>query len=215
MAFNFNIGGFNISPTTFAQNNALASVQMPQFISPSSQLTNNQFAFVTGVFASNKLTVGLSSNSDLINFNGGYLGGKDSFQFKPNYTNPALSVGYITKFLNFPSDQMALLLEEADKKKGDKVWIKNFLAFIGKNWTYIVSGVVTAATLIQQSKQANFSTNLGVGLDGTTAANGTGFPSEIIIPTNSGGTGTIESLISSNLLPIGLGAVALYFILKK
>lgn len=210
--FNYSFGGqsFQTSSNFFALNPSFGNVQVP-IISPLVTLSPQQNLFVGSVLVSDRLNIGLSNSSDIINFNGGYLNGSDSFKFQPNFNNPSLSVGYFGKLAGIDSTTLNLLLEEANKKKGDKTWLKNFIAFLGKNWAAILSGVITAGTLIQQSKNSQLGTQIGnTGPDVYIPTN----TPEVPTPYTSGGTGDIQSFISSNLLPIGL-VVGAYFLLRK
>ena len=170
-------------------------------------LQTNQKAYLSNTLKSDKLNFNFDSFGN-IQYSNGYT--SKPIVYSPNYSNPAQSVNYIAQLYGLPASTTIELTNAANANKGNKPFLKNTLAFIGRNWQQILTGAITVATAIKYGNSGGFTET-----DPNINPN-TGLPYGQVPPTEPGSNGGgFLGFSTTQLLVGGLGIGALYLLLRK
>jgi hypothetical protein len=165
-------------------------------------LQTNQKSYLTNTLKSDRLNFSFTPSGN-IKYSNGY--DSNVINYQPDYTNPAKSVNFVAQMYGLPASTTLELTNAANENKGNPTFLKNALAFIGKNWQQILTGVVTVSTAIKYGSQTN-----AQGFDANINPN-TGLQWGEI-PNTQAGT---NSGISTQTLLIGGGLLAGIYLITR
>jgi hypothetical protein len=158
-------------------------------------LQTNQKAFLSTTLKSDKLQFNFDSFGN-IQYSNGYT--SKPIVYSPDYNNPAKTVNFLAQAYGLPSSTSIELTNAANSNKGNKNFLKNAIAFVGKNWQGLLTGAVSVATAIKYGQGGN----VQMGDPNTNPT--TGLPwGDVPNQNPTDGSGGILGGISTNTLLIG------------
>ena len=171
-------------------------------------LQTNQKAFLTSTLKSDKLNFQFDSFGN-IQYSNGYT--SKPIVYTPDYNNPVKTVNFLAQAYGLPASTTLELTNAANANKGNKNFLKNTLAFIGKNYEAILTGAVSVITAIKYGQNTG---NTQMGNPNINPQ--TGLPWGDVPKTDPQPTETASVGISTTTILIGGGLVAgLYFLNRK
>lgn len=169
-------------------------------------LQTNQKAYLSSSLKSDRLNFNFDSFGN-IQYSNGYV--SKPIVYSPNYSDPAKSVNFMAQLYGLPASTTLELTAAANANKGNKPFLKNTLAFLGKNWQQILTGAITVATAIKYGNSG------GISETDPNINPATGLPYGEVPQGDGNGGGGAFGISTSTLIIGGLGLGAVYLLLKK
>lgn len=172
------------------------------------QLQTNQSSYLSQTLKSDRLKLVFDSFGN-IQYSNGYL--SKPVIYSPDYNNPVKSINWIAQLYGLPQSTTLELTVAANKATDKKGFLKNTLAFIGKNWQSILTGVLSVSAAVQYSQ------NSGLSETDPNINPATGLPYGEI-PAGGTGANSVLSFLNENKVLIGglaLVGFGFYYLSKK